>query len=98
MPTITNTTTINFVKLSYSEQHPREDLPLDPIGPPVMIPERTSKRAGHFFVDLSTAAPQPVMNESNDTTDIDVVVFLFRFVDNNSSNVFFNWTVRSIIL
>ena len=87
-----------FVKLSYmySEQHPSGDLPLDPIGPPVLIPERKYKRAGHFFVDLSTAAPQADMNESINRTVIDAVTFLFRFED-NSSNVFFNWTVSSII-
>ena len=82
--------------MSYSEIHPRADLPLDPIGPPVLIPERKSKRPGHYFVDLSSSAPQSDMNESIDRTAIDAVTFLFRFED-NSSNYFFNWTVSSII-
>ena len=91
IPTISNAT---IYPLSYSEKHPRGDLPLDPLGPPVLFPERKSKRAGHFFVDLSTAAPQPDVNESIDRTAIEAVTFLFRFED-NSSNVFFNWTVSS---
>ena len=86
-----------FVKFPHSEQHPKGDLPLDTIGPPVLIPERKSKKSGHFFVDLSTAAPQTdIMDESSNRTDIDAVVFLFRFED-NTSNVFFNWTVSSVI-
>ena len=90
-PFISDATTL--CQIVHSEQHPRGDLPLDPIGLPVLIPERKSKRAGHFFVDLSTAAPQPDMDNR---TAIDAVTFLFRFED-DSSNVFFNWTVSSII-
>ena len=79
------------------EQKANEIFPLDPIGPPRLIPDRSTGRPGQFIVDLSDAAPQQgegsgyggVVNQ----TDVAPVTFLFRFEDMNSSNVFFNWTV-----
>ena len=68
-------------------------LPLDPVGPPVLIPERESKRAGHFFVNLFSAAPRSIVNESIDRAAMGAVAFLFRFEEINSSIVFYNWTV-----
>ena len=67
--------------------------PLDPVGPPRLIPDRSTGRAGQFIVDLSDAAPQPLESQAVNRTNISAVTFLFRFVDLNSSVVFFNWTV-----
>ena len=97
MPTSHATTAHQpLYSLLYLGELPRGDLPLDPIGPPMLLPERKSKRAGHFFVNLSAAAPQPDVDGSIDRTTIDAVTFLFRFED-NSSNVFFNWTVSTLV-
>ena len=67
--------------------------PLDPIGPPRLIPDRSTERAGQFIVDLSDAAPKPREGESIDRSAILSVTFLFRFEEVNTSNVSFNWTV-----
>ena len=76
-------------------------LPLDPIGPPRLIPDRSTGRPGQFIVDLSDAAPQQREGESVDRSAIsndDIVTFLFRFEEVNTSNVSFNWTVSKIRL
>ena len=67
--------------------------PLDPVRPPRLIPDHSTVRAGQFIVDLSEAAPQPLESQVVNRTNISAVTFLFRFVDLNSSVVFFNWTV-----
>ena len=74
-------------------------MPLDPIGPPRLIPDRSTGRPGQFIVDLSDAAPRQRegSGEIVDRTDVAPVTFLFRFEDMNSSNVFFNWTVSGKI-
>ena len=44
--------------------------PFDPIGPPRLIPDCSTQRAGQFIVDLSDAAPQPREGESIDRSTI----------------------------
>ena len=70
-----------------------DDRPRDPIGPPSLIPERSTERAGQFIIDLSGAALQPQADEVINRTAIPAVVFLLRFEEVNSQNVSFNWTV-----
>ena len=77
----------------FLEQETNGSLPLHPTGPPRLMPDRSTGRAGQYIVDLSEAAPQPQDGEVVDRTNISAVTFLFRFEDMNSSNVFFNWTV-----
>ena len=67
--------------------------PLDPIGPPRLILDRSTQRAGQFIIDLSDAAPQHLEGESIDHSAILSVTFLFQFEEVNTSNVSFNWTV-----
>ena len=75
------------------EQEVNGSLPLDPVGPPWLIPDRSTGRPGQFIIDLSDAAPQPRAGELTNRTNIPAVTFLFRFEDINSSSTFFNWTV-----
>ena len=77
----------------FLEQEDNGSLPLDPIGSPRLIPDRSTGRTGQFIVDLSDAAPQPREGEVVNRTNVSAVTFLFRLEDVNSSNVFFNWTV-----
>ena len=89
-------TDLAVVAVIYSDEAIDGDLPLDPEGPPVLIPERTSRRAGHFFVDLRSAAPQPEEDEEVNRTS-SAVTFLLRFEEVNSTDVFFNWTVSHFV-
>ena len=77
----------------FLEQEAEESLPLHPTGPPRLMPDHSTGRAGQYITDLSEAAPQPQDGEVVNRTNISAVTFLFRFEDMNSSNVFFNWTV-----
>ena len=77
----------------FLEQEAEESLPLHPTGPPRLMPEHSTGRAGQYITDLSEAAPQPQDGRVVNRTNISTVTFLFRFEDMNSSNVFFNWTV-----
>ena len=70
--------------------------PLDPVGPPQLIPDRSTGRAGQFIVDLSDAAPQQREGESVHHSAISNVTFLFRFQEMDTSHVSFNWTVSKI--
>jgi hypothetical protein len=82
-----------IILLKFLEQEANESLPLDPIGPPRLIPDRSTGKTGQFTVDLSDAVPQPREGGVVNRTNISAVTFLFRFEDMNSSDVFFNWTV-----
>ena len=82
-----------IIIILFLEQETYRSLPLDPVGPPRLIPDRSTERAGQFIVDLSDAAPQLREGEVVNRTNISAVTFLFRFEEVNSSNVFFNWTV-----
>ena len=84
-----------FINLTHiiSEQEASKSSPLDPIGAPRLIPDRSTVRTGQFIADLSDAAPQPHEGQVVNRTLISAVTFLFRFEDMNSSKVFFNWTV-----
>ena len=45
-----------------------------------------------FVVDLFGAAPQ-ICGPTGAFTESDIVAFLFKFVDKNSGNVSYKWTV-----
>ena len=87
-----------YLAIYFNLKGPPGPHPPDPIGPPRLIPDRTTGRAGQFIVDLSNAAPQPQEDESIDRSTISSVTFLFRFEEVNTSNVSFNWTVSKCML
>ena len=68
------------------------DLPRDPVGPPSLIADESSERAGQFITDLSGAAPQPQRRERVHTA----VTFLFRIEEMTTHNVSYIWTVSAV--
>lgn len=71
--------------------------PRDPIGPPVLIQDRNTAERLEFIVDLSGATPQPEKCESISTSmDNLPVTFLFKFVEINSGNDSYKWTVSEL--
>ena len=84
--------------------------PHDPIGPPLLIPDTTTERAGLFTLDLSVAAPRLGSgegyggagdNQTVGSTEAEIppgpVVFLFRIEEGTSQNVSYIWVVRKSV-
>ena len=73
-----------------------QDPPRDPIDLPLLIQDHNHSTAGQlkFIVDLLGAAPHPQECEPiSNFIDIPSVAFLFKFVDMNSGNISYKWTV-----
>ena len=82
--------------------------PHDPIGPPLLVPDMTTERAGLFTLDLSDAAPQLGAGEGSGgagdnpavgptEAEIPPVVFLFRIEEGISHNISYIWVVRKSV-
>ena len=84
--------------------------PRDPIGPPLLIPDTTTERAGLFTLDLSVAAPRlgagegyggvgdnPTVGPTEAEIPPEPVVFLFRIEEGTSQNVSYIWVVRKSV-
>ena len=84
------------IKINVTEVNETQ-LPLDPIGPPRLIPDNSTERPGQFIVDLSDAAPQPQDAELVTQTFMPAVTFLFKFQEVDSHNVSYEWLVRKKI-
>ena len=74
--------------------------PLNPTGPPQLIPDRSIRKAGQYTIDLSDAIiPEGgsggidlLVREPNNIAT-DTVTFLLKFEEVHSYNVSYNWVV-----
>ena len=73
--------------------------PLNPIGPPRLIPDNSTRRAGQYTIDLSDAISVGGSGfmEPDITVTRDTVTFLFKYEEGYSQNVSYNWVVSYII-
>lgn len=76
--------------------------PLDPSGPPVLLPDSSSDRVGQFTVDLTGTLPRKQLPtadgvDNGTTAAINPVTFLFRFEEMTSHNVSYIWQVSMML-
>ena len=73
--------------------------PLNPTGPPQLIPERSIRKAGQYSILLSDDVPErgPGGNAGHGSVvpiePVDIVAFLIKFEEVYSHNISYNWVV-----
>ena len=67
--------------------------PLNPTGPPRLIPDNSTGRDGQYTIDLSDAIPEGGSGFVEPSIIYDTVTFLFKFEEVYSHNVSYRWMV-----